>query len=146
MGLRDEIRSFTQNTKPPVLAVPTPELPQWDGQIFVRRVSPRAFANFWLEGADEEDFDERARFAVLAASDADGSRIFQDEDILWLTTCELLTPMVERLYWAGRFHNGLTEENRTSWRKNSPSTGGGGSPSSCAEQSTQVLDSTSTGS
>jgi hypothetical protein len=138
MALRDEIQSFVKSSPLPVLAVPTPELPAWDGQIFVTRVSPRALAEHWKD-ADEDDYgDERAAFVVLVASDKDGSRIFQDEDVLWLSTTPFMMPVVERLYWAGRQHNGLTEENRTAWRKNSKSTGGDGSPSSCAAPSTPV--------
>jgi len=128
---------------PVVLAVPTPELPELDGQIFATRVSPRAMSKCWQDSAEEKQIDERARFVVLVACDKDGSRIFEDRDVLWLSTCELLTPMVERLYWAGREVNGLTEENRTAWRKNSSGTAEGGLPSSCAEQSQQDTDSTS---
>lgn len=141
--LRDEIKRFVQCSSMPVLAVPTPELPQWDGQIFVTRVSPRALATHWKDAAEEDSLDERAAFVVLVASDKEGSRIFQEEDVLWLSTTPLLMPLIERLYWAGREFNGLTEENRTAWRKNSKGTGDVGSPSSCAAPSTPALDSTS---
>jgi hypothetical protein len=132
MALRDEIKSFVKDTIIPVLAVPTPELPQWDGQIYVTRVCARALASHWKDAEEEDALDERAAFVSLVASDKEGSRIFQDEDVLWLSTTPFMMPLVERLYWAGRQHNGLTEENRTAWRKNSPGTGDAGLPSSCA--------------
>lgn len=126
MAIRDEIKAFVKDAPAAVLAVPTPELPQWDGQIFVTRVSPRALATHWKDTEEEDALDERAAFVVLVTSDKDGSRIFQDEDVLWLSTTPLLMSLVERLYWAGRQHNGLTEENRTAWRKNLVGTGCGG--------------------
>jgi hypothetical protein len=138
MATRDDIKAFVNNSPMPVLAVPTPELPQWDGQIFVRRVCARALASHWKDAEEDEANDERAAFVSLVASDKDGSRIFQDEDVLWLSTTPLLMPLVERLYWAGRQHNGLTEENRTAWRKNLGGTGDGGLPSSCAAPSKQA--------
>lgn len=136
MALRDDIKAFAAQEAVPVLAVPTPELPKWDGQVFVTRSSPREVAVLWKDSDDEDKLDERAAFVVQIACDAKGSRIFQAEDVEWLSTCKLLTPMVERLYWAGLAFNGLTTENREAWRKNSAGTGGGGSPSSCAAPST----------
>jgi hypothetical protein len=144
MALRDDIRSFIQSAPKAVLLVPTPELPQWDGQIYVGRVNLRQIASLWQKADGEEATDERAAFVVAAACDSAGSRIFQPEDILWLSTCEQLTPMVERLYWAAREQNGLTEANRTLWRKNSPGTAGAGSPSCCAALAQPGTDSTST--
>jgi len=147
MALRDEIKTFVTAKKPSLLPVPTPELPQYEGQIFVGRVNPRAITDCFKPTEDGDvDADERARFVQLVACDAAGSRIFQPEDVLWLSTNEELTPFVERLYWAGRYHNGLTEENRTAWRKNLSSTAGSGSPCSSAVASTPVSDFASTGS
>jgi hypothetical protein len=142
MSLREDIRAFAQAARSPVLPVPTPELPQYDGQIGVTRVCARAIASYWKDQEDDEVVDERAGFVVLVACDLDGNKIFQAEDVLWLSTCAALSPMVERLYWAGREHNGLTEENRRAWRKNSASTAGGGSPSSSAAPSPPVSVST----
>jgi hypothetical protein len=132
MALRDDIKSFVKESPLPVLAVPTPELPQWDGQIFVTRVCARALASHWKEAEEDGALDERAAFVALVAADEKGSRIFQDEDVLWLSTTPYMMPLVESLYWAGRYFNGLTEENRQAWRKNSKGTGDDGSPSSCA--------------
>ncbi len=142
MALRDDIKAFAAAEAVPVLAVPTPELPKWDGKIFVTRSSPREVARCWKGLDDEETLDERVRFVVDVACDECGSRIFQVDDIEWLSTCKLLTPMIERLYAAGLHFNGLTEENRNAWRKNSGGTGGGGLPSSCAEPSTPASVST----
>jgi len=151
MTLRDQIRAYTETAECKRAAapvpVPTPELPQWDGQIFVCRVCARAVANCWKDtGEDTGQLDERARFAAAVACDAEGSRIFQDDDVLWLSCCASLGPMIERIYWAGRELNGLTEENRTGWRKNSAGMGGGGLPSSCAGPSQRDTASTPTGS
>lgn len=146
MSMRDEIRAAAEALKTPVLLVPTPELPQYDGQIGVTRVSQHSLAAYWQDGDEDDQLDERARFVALVACDGQGNRIFQDGDVMWLSTCAALSPMLERLYWAGREHNGLTEANRQAWRKNSPSTGEGGSPSSCAEPAKPASDSTSTGS
>lgn len=142
MSLREDIRAFAQSASSPVLPVPTPELPQFDGQIGVARVCPRALAAHWKDQEDDEVLDDRAAFVVLVACDLAGNRIFQEADVLWLSTCAVLSPMVERLYWAGREHNGLTEANRSAWRKNSGSTAGGGSPSSSAVPSTPASVST----
>jgi hypothetical protein len=146
MALRDEIKAFVDGGgKPAVLPVPTPELPQWDGQVYVSRVCARAVADCWRDAAGDDpaaQLDERARFVCRVATDKEGSRIFQEEDVLWLSCAAALGPMVERLYWAGREVNGLTEENRTAWRKNSNGTAGGGSPSCCAGPATPVSAST----
>jgi len=150
MALRDEIKAFVDAAvKPQVTPVPTPELPRWDGQVYVARVCARAVADFLLGAAGDDpaaQLDERARFVCRVATDRDGSRIFQDEDVLWLSCAAALGPMVERLYWAGREVNGLTEENRTAWRKNSSGAAGGGSPSCCAGPATPASDSTPTAS
>ena len=137
MSLREDIRAFAASAASPVLMVPTPELPQWDGQIGVARVSARALAAHWQDSDEDEQIDDRARFVVLVACDAAGNRIFQEADVLWLSTSAVLSPMLERLYWAGRETNGLTPENRSDWKKNLPRpTAGGGSPSSSAGPST----------
>jgi hypothetical protein len=146
MALRDDIKASVNSTPPAVLAVPTPELPKYDGQIYVTRICPRAVAACFRDVSEEDAVDERAAFVVQVASDSAGSRIFQDEDVLWLSTTAMLTPMVERLYWAGRYHNGLTEENRSAWRKNLSSTAGSGSPCSSAVRSTPDSASASTAS
>ena len=117
MARRDEIKADVEAMPVPVLAVPTPELPKWEGQIYVTRISPRAINAVW-NGEEDQAIDERARFVCRVACDKEGSRIFQDEDVIWLSTCDKLTPMVERLYWAGLDFNGLTAANRESWRKN----------------------------
>lgn len=132
MGLRDDIRQFAA-TPPAPLAVPTPDLPQWDGQIFVRRVSSGVIHNYLAALA--EDDDPRAATVALLACDSQGQRIFGDDDTLWLSRSAALGPTVERLYSAGCFHNGLTEANREGWRKNSPGTAGNGSPCSSAAPS-----------
>jgi hypothetical protein len=124
--------------KTPVILVPTPELPKWDGQIGVTRSSLHTIAAGWQNTDAADSLDERAIFVVRVACAEDGNRIFNDEDVLWLSTNAYLAPMIERLYHAGRYVCGLTDENRLSWRKNLPSTGDAGSPSSCAEPSKQV--------
>jgi hypothetical protein len=137
MAIRDDIRFYVDCQPPAVSADPvsSPELPQWDGQIYVCRVCPRAVAKLWRDAEKDGGVDERAQLAVEAACDQSGSRIFQAEDVLWLSSTPYLMPLVERLYAAAREHNGLTEENRRGWRKNSSGTGGSGLPCSSAAPS-----------
>jgi hypothetical protein len=135
MSLAEDIRAYATGEKSPVLKVPSPELPNWDGQLGVCRRSPRAIAKHWKDSEEEESIDERARFVVLVTCDLEGNRIFGDADTLWLSCNNLLTPLVERFYWAGRQHNGLTEENRRAWEKNSAPTAAAGSPSSSSAPS-----------
>lgn len=142
MALRDEIRAAAASAKTAVIPVPTPELPQWDGRIGVTPASLHAIAAGWQDADANDALDERATFVVRVACDMDGCKIWDDGDILWLSTTPFMAPIVERLYHAGRHVCGLTEENRTAWRKNLPGTGDVGSPSSCAEQSTPAMAST----
>jgi len=146
--LRDDIKAFVTAQPAAPMPVPTPELPQWDGQIFVARISARRIAGLSqaVDGEDIDQNDERAAFVVECATDSAGSRIFQAEDVAWLSTCQQLSPMVERLYWAARNENGLTYENREGWRKNLPAMAAAGSPSSSAALAQQDTASTSTGS
>ena len=130
MSLRDDLRTFTQAAPKAPLAVPTPELPQWDGKIFCRALSSDAIVNHWRDGGEDADANDRTRFFVLAAGDEAGNRVFVDEDALWLGQSAFWTPIVERFCWAARHHNGLTDENRSAWRKNSPGTAAAGLPSS----------------
>jgi hypothetical protein len=147
MSLREDIRAFAQQAKCPVLMVPTPELPQWDGQIGVTRTTPRMLSKHWKDNDDEDmALDGRVLFVILVACDKDGNQIFDDGDVHWLGTSRVLMPMIERLYYAGLEHNGLTEKNRKDWRKNSEPTAGDGSPSSSAVPSIPATDSTSTAS
>lgn len=141
MSLKEDLREFVQSARVPVLPVPTPELPRWDGQIGVTRVSTRALAALWSD-AEDEGLDERARFVALVACDLAGNRIFADEDVHWLATSAVLAPVIERLYWAGRAHNGLTQESREAWKKNSAPTEGPGSRCSSAGPCPPDMDST----
>jgi hypothetical protein len=142
MSIREDIRSWAQQARTPVLPVPTPELPQWDGKIGVTRVSQRAIASYWRDADEDEARDEVARFVTLVTCDLDGNRVFTEDDVLWLSTSAVMSPVIQRLYWAGREHNGLTEENRRAWRKNFVPMVGGGSPSSSAGPSTPDTAST----
>jgi hypothetical protein len=140
LSLRDEIRVAATAAKTPVVLVPTPELPQWDGKIGVTCASLHAIAAGWQNTDDA--LDERATFVVRVACDMDGCKIWDDGDILWLSTTPFMAPIVERLYHAGRHVCGLTDENRTAWRKNLPGTGDAGLPSSCAAPSPPATAST----
>ncbi len=142
MSMREEIRAAAAAAKTTVVPVPTPELPQWDGKIGVAPASLHTIAAGWQNTDAGDSLDERAIFVVRVACDLDGNRIFNDEDVMWLSTSAFLAPVLERLYAAGRHVCGLTDENRMVWRKNLPSTGGDGSLSSCAEQSTPATAST----
>src|ERR1051325_9966155 len=85
MGLRDMILKAEDL---PRLPCPTPEWPGTDGQVFIRTLS----------GAERDAFEQasvdirrkggprakllniRARFAALVCVDAEGNRVFQDQD------------------------------------------------------------------
>lgn len=142
MSMRDDIRAAAAAAKTLVVPVPTPELPQWDGKIGVAPASLHTIAAGWQNTDASDALDERAIFVVRVACDLDGNRIFNDEDVMWLSTNAFLAPVIERLYFAGRHVCGLTEENRTAWRKNLAGTGDAGSPSSCAEPATPATAST----
>jgi hypothetical protein len=145
MSLRDEIREFAQTTPPAPQPVPTPDLPKWDGKIFVRRVSTGVINSYFQALAKDREADARAMLVALLACDETGNRIFNDDDLLWLSTSPALGPTIERLYAAACHYNGLTEENREGWRKNLPSTAGSGSPCSSVAPCPAASDSTLSG-
>ena len=124
--LRDDIKSFSEKNAPPTLCVPTPDLPDWDGKIFVRRHSSKVSQTLWDQ--TEPDDNERARYVALVACDAGGVPIFTEFDATWLGCSPVLGATVEAIYWAGRAWNGLTAENRESYRKNLPRGAAGGLP------------------
>jgi hypothetical protein len=133
VSLKEDIRAYVLTAKCPVQMVPTPDLPAWDGKIGVTRTTPRMLALHWRDSDDEDNsIDGRVRFMILVACDAEGNLIFTEGDVHWLSTCAVLMPTIERLYYAGLEHNGLTEENRGAWRKNSEATAGVGSPTCSA--------------
>ena len=145
MATRDEILTFCNANPPEPLSVPTPDLPAWDGKFFVRRVASGVVRNFYAKFGKADDADVAAAAAAWFACDETGNRIFNDDDVLWLSTSAAMGPTNERLYAAACFYNGLTAENREGWRKNSVSTGESGSRSSCAAPSKQASDSISSG-
>ena len=60
-------------------AHPTPiEMPEWGGTFFIRQASA-AEVERWAETVDERC--ARAAMAALAVCDADGVRLFADEDV-----------------------------------------------------------------
>lgn len=145
MALRDELKQVVAETKPRMVPVPCPEFPSLDGKVFAGVVSPRAIAECYRIDDEEDALDERPAFVVRCCCDAEGSRIFQEEDVIWLATTPAMQPFVERCYWAGREVNGLTEENRTAWRKNSASMATSGLPCSSVVPSQANSASTSAG-
>ena len=144
MTLRDEIiTEVSKSPAPGPFPIPTPDLPKWDGRFFIRRVASGVVQNFFRKFSGKDDSDIAAAAAAWFAADEAGNRIFNDEDVLWLSQSPAMGPTNERLYAAACHYNGLTQENREGWRKNSASTGANGSPCSCAAPSTPVSDSTS---
>ena len=136
MSLKDELRATRNAADVPLLAVATPEWPSLDGKLFVRVLS--AFeVDAFFSVKDTEDGNDRAKFVCKVLCDADHNRVLDADDAVWLGQKEV--PVVERIYWAGRLHNGLTEENRQAYLKNSGSAAGGGLVSSSPEPSKPVL-------
>jgi hypothetical protein len=143
MAFRDDfITDLNASPAPAPTPVPTPDLPKWDGKIFVRRVASGVVQNFYRRFA-ADGADTRAAATAWFACDAAGNRIFNDDDVLWLSQTAAMGPTNERIYAAACFVNGLTVENREGWRKNFESTAGSGSPCSSAAPSTPASASTS---
>ena len=141
MSLRTDILGVRNASDVPLKPVATPEWPQVDGKLFLRQLSAMAVDNYYTK-AQSDDTNWRARFVCLVLSDENGNRVLQDDDALALGQKEIT--VVDRLYWAGREFNGLTEANRSTIQKNSESTGGDGSPSSCCAPSPAAGGSDST--
>jgi hypothetical protein len=144
--IRDELIEYGKTNSPKPNPVPTPDLPNWDGRIFVRKVASGVMANFYRKFQEQEDVDIAAAGTAWFACDEVGNRIFNDDDVLWLSTSPIMGPTNERLWAAAAYINGQTAENREGWRKNLPSTAESGSPCCSAELSTPVSGSTGDGS
>lgn len=127
MSLGSELLSAT--TGDFVRPVPCPELPVFDGKVFVRKVSAKELDDVT---ADDSAANYRARSAVLFACDASGTRLWRNDQADAVGAKAELLFLVERINHAGRLHNGLTEESRTLTEKNSVGGEASGSPVSSA--------------
>lgn len=132
MALRDQIKQSVTTAKRTLWPVPTPEIPEFDGQVFVTKRAAKVMARLLdAESATKDTTTAAAQFVVATAVDKDGSPVWQADDVEWLASTDELGPMVSRIAWAGRDINGLLARD---WRKNAP-TEGAGSPSSSVEPS-----------
>lgn len=99
MKLSELIRN-TQDR--PLIPVPTPEWGEADGQIFVRKLSPKEKHEFW-ESRDAcriADWNDFVPFVVVTCSfDKDGIRVFSADDREWLASEKSAVP-VDRLFTA----------------------------------------------
>jgi hypothetical protein len=142
MSLGDELLAFCEPTDQFVHPVPCPELPDFDQKLYVRKVSAKELDDV---AAKEESGNSRARYAVLFAAKADGTRLWRPEQAEKLGANTSLLWLVERINYAGRLHNGLTEENRRVVEKNSAPAAGNGSHCCSAAPSPPATDSTTSG-
>jgi hypothetical protein len=120
-------------------AVPVPEIPAFDGKIFVHKVSAKELD---AVVAKDDDVNSRARYAALFACDEAGHRLWGDHQVEQIGNKPELLFLIERINYAGRVHNGLTEESRKLVEKNSAGGEESGSPASSAALATPVTAST----
>lgn len=96
-------------------------IPEWGGQVYVRRLTAAEYDDFENSQIDDDGKPHkdnlRARFAVLVACDAEGCRIFDDEDALILGE-KALVP-VDRICDAGLALNKRSKAELESLAKNS---------------------------
>lgn len=107
-----EIRAAEDRKPRPV------HVPEWGGQVFVRRLSgPERddweLAQYALLDAKPGDKyaggrNVRARLVVATACTEDGTALFTEADLPWLQ--EKAGAALGRVYEASRLHNGMTEE------------------------------------
>jgi hypothetical protein len=123
-------------------AVPCPEIPAIDGLLYVRKVSAKEVD---AVVAKDDETNSRAAYAAMFASDAAGHRIWREDQVEKLAQKPELLFLIERINYAGREHNGLTDASRKLVSKNLPAGAASGSPASCAAPATPATDSTGDG-
>ena len=122
MSIKDTIRNRKRTiiTEP----VPTPEWPDVDGTVCVRKLSARQ-QDDWeadiliVDGklSKTRDFKNiRAKFAVLCACDKDGVLLFDSEDADWIGDEDVT--VVDRLWEAGRKLSGISDKDNEELAKN----------------------------
>lgn len=120
MGLsREEILSFQD-----VSIVPG-QGPGWAEQVFLRSLKAKERDHFELTAAGKSFENIRARLLVLCICDAEGCRLFADEDAEVLGDKSAL--VLDALFVQARRMNGLTEKDVEDIEKNSVSAPGNGS-------------------
>jgi len=142
MSLGTEILAFSPPPEAFVRAVPCPEIPAFDKKLFVRKVSAKELDDVVSR---DDDANSRARYAVLFACDEAGHRLWGEHQVEQLGGRAALLFLIERINYAGRLHNGLTEESRRVVEKNSAGGEPSGSPACSAAPATPATDSTGGG-
>ncbi len=102
------------NSSAPPLAVPTPEWPDLDGQVFVRKLTAGELDTFYA--IEDEGQSTRARFVALVACDASNVRHFRDTDVA--DVAGLAFDVVDRISLAGQKFNGMLKEQQEAKVKN----------------------------
>ena len=113
MSLKDII--FGEPSRKPE-AVPTPEWPQADGKIFVRTLTATERVQFALSVEEGDKTNYFARLAVLTACDADGTRIWDENDAAALGQKD--SPPVERIALVAQRLAGIGRDVTEGMRKN----------------------------
>ncbi len=115
MSLRDSILSARKAKDVSPVSVATPEWPDVDGKLFVRTLSAKE-VDTYFSSADKDEANFRAKLVCIGVVDESGNPILGEADAAALS--ELEFSVVERLYWAIRSANGMTNENRQAVAKN----------------------------
>ena len=129
MNLRDRVLAEDDSKR---VAVPTPEWPTVDGELYVQRVSAKAMEAYWESLPDEDQDDDesqsmRVGLVTLATCDAEGTPVFTLEDVDALG--DKTNPPVQRLFMEAKDLNELGGD----LVKNSESDPADSSPSSSPE-------------
>jgi len=102
----------------PLVLVPTPEWGKADGKLFVRRFSPLEKLAFWeAVGVNLEWRDFVVATVAFCTVDAEGNRVFSDDDRAWLGA-EKSTAPVDRLFDATDDLNIFSQRAEESAKKN----------------------------
>ena len=100
-------------TREKPLAVPTPEWPELDGQVFVRKLTAGELDKFY---AGDNQGNERARFVALVACDENNERQFKDSDVSDIA--ELPFDVIDRIAYKGQWFNKMLSDQREEMQKN----------------------------
>ncbi len=115
MSLRDSILASRKAYEVPRIAVATPEWPDVDGKLFIRTLSAKEVDSYF-NSADKDEANFRAKLVCIGVVEESGLPVLSESDAAALS--ELEFSVVERLYWAVRTANGMTDENRRAVAKN----------------------------
>jgi hypothetical protein len=122
MSIKEKIRNRTKVVV--TEKVDTPEWPEVDGTVFVRKVSSKERddweAGIVGDGKKRDLKNLRARFVVYCACDEIGGLLFDQKDAGWLGDDD--ASVIDRLWDKGRKLSGISDEDNEELVKNSSET------------------------